>query len=369
MNFLYLESNIPEKEWKQIINDSQTATSTSIEENDEHYDENLWQKSNDLDHLSESLSNNNTNNNNNLASKLGKLNQVKIETLSKELINLQKRYSELFTEYKNIQRKAISYYNQNVTNEKNLKDLRSKELDLNVSMKNLSYLFLILLIFQASIQAKDTQIAALKVQMEQIDSELVQKNEKIFHLEQMNSELQCLVNQKPALDQEIVSNLEHEIANLKQALNDEHDELKRIQNTHREQVNRLEDNQRSLIDEIENCRRELVEIKNAKAKAEFVSTSLQKRLDSLEVEYSEFKLKANKTLQDKDEMIRSLRYEQQEGNEELLDEPHHSGLFSNVSGDRLRVLQEQYDSLVKELNDLQAKYAAAKLAVEKVRLG
>lgn len=67
-----------------------------------------------------------------------KLSQVKIEALTKELSALNKRYNELSYNNKQLQRKAINVHNQNVNNEKIVKDLKAKEIDLMVIVRKFS---------------------------------------------------------------------------------------------------------------------------------------------------------------------------------------------------------------------------------------
>ena len=61
--------------------------------------------------------------------KLFKVNEVKIDALSKELATLNKRYTELTSEHKQLQKKAIGFHNQSTTNEKIIKELKARESD------------------------------------------------------------------------------------------------------------------------------------------------------------------------------------------------------------------------------------------------
>lgn len=98
LNFKNLCADIPEEEWRGSFEDSPPPVE------DQHRDD----------------------------GKLTKVNEVKIEALSKELTALSKRFTELTTEHKQLQRKAIGYHNQSATNEKLIKELRSRESDLLV---------------------------------------------------------------------------------------------------------------------------------------------------------------------------------------------------------------------------------------------
>lgn len=193
------------------------------------------------------------------------------------------------------------------------------------------------------------------MQLEEVNFNFKQRDEKCAELEQLNLQLNELLKSKSPEDEETVSGLERDISTLKQTLKEEREELRRVQEGNNQQLIRLEDNQRSLIEELENCRRQLAEVKSTRGELELTNASLERRLSSLEAEYSEFKLKANKTLQDKDEMIQLLN---SRSDETLQQRP-------DSAGEQARLLQEQCDTLVKELTELRAKYDSTKALLEK----
>jgi len=76
-----------------------------------------------------------------------------------------------------------------------------------------------------------------------------------------------------------------------------------------------------------------------------------KSLQNLEQDYNEFKLKANKTLQDKDELIKALKNSD-----------------SNSDSDEVRrVLQSQCDAMVLEIQDLREKSDILKKSLDRVQ--
>lgn len=202
---------------------------------------------------------------------------------------------------------------------------------------------------------------ALKIQLDETESNLKVNKERLYQLESDNLKLQTSIDSDSKnVNNELISNLEDEIVTLKNSLKMEREELKTIQSSNREQINRLEDNQRSLIEEIENYRRQVTEANNMKAEIEFSFNSLQKKFDLLESEYSEFKLKANKTLHDKDlQLTKAL---QNIGSETC--DPQQLGDESKLSNSNLQLLQERIDILSVELSELQTKYDQSKHALE-----
>lgn len=75
---------------------------------------------------------------------------------------------------------------------------------------------------------------------------------------------------------------------------------------------------------------------------ELANSGMKRKLESLETEYAEFKLKASKTLADKDELIQVLNASKDS--------------TGSVDEEHVRILQEQSDTLVQELTELRVKY-------------
>ncbi len=228
---------------------------------------------------------------------------MKIDALSKELSGLQKRYSDLLSEYKSMQKRAVAFHNQNVGSEKALREARSRESDL-----------------LAALQAKDSQIAALKVSLEALEAEAQRRTSTLQSLETAHQALQRELEesrsfqsqqepqpQEPSVDPEVLAALQAEVLSLKTTLAEERDQSQRLVEAHRETLGRLEDTQRSLVEQLEAARREAAEARRASAEAELASGPALQRAASLEAELAEFRLKASRTLADKEETIRRLQ--------------------------------------------------------------
>lgn len=290
------------------------------------------------------------------------LQQVKIDALSKELSGLQKRYADLLSEYKSMQKRAVAFHNQNVGSEKALREARSRESDL-----------------LAALQAKDSQIAALKVSLEALEAEAQRRTSTLQSLETAHQALQQeleesrnlllqsqqLEPQPPeepsSVDPEVLAALQAKVLSLKTTLQEERDQSQRLVEGHRETLGRLEDTQRSLVEQLEAARREAAEARRATAEAELASGPALQRAASLEAELAEFRLKASRTLADKEETIRRLQEISSGGGKEEAEtqqsgEPHHLNSL---------LLQEQVNALNLELADLQAKFTATRAALDR----
>lgn len=211
---------------------------------------------------------------------------------------------------------------------------------------------------KSRLAAQDSQIEAYKLQYDQL---LEQFNKKSSELENLNSvyiDMQSKSNNKTEVNDELVCNLEKEIISLRNSLKNEREELKTLQSLSNQQINRLEDNQKSLADELENAQRTLI---NANKKADEINLKYNltvKNLSCLEKEYSEFKLKANKTLQDKEDFIRVLQ-NSSGGNPQMSSDASHEK--------HVHHLQQQCDQLVQELSEYKNKYETIEQALKKAQ--
>ncbi|KAH9515976.1 golgin subfamily A member 5 [Dermatophagoides farinae] len=300
MEYLNKDNNIPEEEWQSLNNSNHDESS---------------------------------NDNNKL--------KTKREILTrdvKELDSLNKKILELNGAFKKQKLKAQNYYNQNMANEKLIKELNSKEHDLI-----------------ASISAKDSQIAALKVQTEQLLVEIQEKEEKYKELKHLHQQIRHELQNKSE-NNELTINLQREIESLKQSLEFEKAESKRIQDSSNQQIIRLEDNQRSLIEELDNYRRQLNEQKSNRTELEMINNSLRKKCETIEKEFEQFKCKVQKTLKDKDDLMETSR--SNKTNDDDGDHDHHDD-------GQMKILHEQCNTLMNELIELRSRYDQMKSMLDK----
>ncbi|KAF7489706.1 Golgin subfamily A member 5 [Sarcoptes scabiei] len=264
---------------------------------------------------------------------------------SKKLIDenevLSRKNSEMMNEMKSLKLRSQSYYNQNAQNEKLVKELQAKEND------NL-----------ASIRAKESQLAALKIQSEQLAFDLQEKENKCREYERLNEQLS---QQIKSFSDNLVKDLREEIQTLTESLRLEKEDSKRLHEQNQQQISRLEDNQKSLIVELENYRRQAEQIKTKRDELELERNCFQKKFDSLRNEFEQFKIKASKTLADKETLLNKL-------NEDIAKRPSLSSNVESSSHEELvsnQLLQDQCNTLVKELTELRTQYDSMKNLLEK----
>lgn len=257
-----------------------------------------------------------------------------IRALTNEISHLNRRNIELETECKRLQKRINNWIQQLGSSDNTIKELQSRESDL-----------------MASLDAKDSQIGVLKVRLHESDQELQQKIALIDKLEELNETLKNASETNKSSANENFEGYRLQIRQLESDLTQERDELKRIQTETMAQIGRLEENQKTLVDEISILQRNLNIEKSANGELEQRLKNALKNCQDLEQDYNEFKMKANKTLQDKDELIRALK----------------NSDSSSDSDEVRRVLQSQCDAMVLEIQELREKNETLKKTLDRVQ--
>lgn len=250
--------------------------------------------------------------------------QGKIKSLSLEIASLNRRNIELETECKRLQKRITNWQSQLTSSDQTIRELEARENDL-----------------RQSLDAKDSQIGVLKVRLKEVDDELQMKIEQINELKLLNESLRKESENEVTSANVNIEEYKQKIRVLEDELEKEKDELRRVQAESMGQIARLEENQRSLVDEIAIAQRNLATEKGLNVQLEQKLHLIKRNFENLEKEFSEYKLKATKTLQDKDDLIKALKNNQQ-GNEDAESEIQ-------------RVLQSQCDAMVLEMKDLRDK--------------
>ncbi|CAG2181381.1 unnamed protein product, partial [Oppiella nova] len=214
----------------------------------------------------------------------------RIKSLTTEISSLNRRNIELETDCKRLQKRVANWVNQLSASDNTIRELQSRESDLT-----------------ANLDAKDSQIAVLKVRLQETDAELQQRLTQIDTLEQLNESLRTSAEANTSTTNDTVEDYRQQIRQLEGDLQMEREALKATRSQTMAQIGRLEDNQKSLVDEISILQRNIAVEKSANQELEVRLKNALKMSEDVDRDYNEFKVKANKTLADKDELIRALK--------------------------------------------------------------
>ncbi|RWS01026.1 Golgin subfamily A member 5-like protein [Dinothrombium tinctorium] len=262
-----------------------------------------------------------------------------IVSLKKELAKLTKRNVELETECKRLKKRLENWKNQIGSSDAALRELQSRESDL-----------------RAEIDAKNSQLAVLRVRLQETDEQLKVKQATIEALEAEN---RALIDEQRANSSQIDENMEglrSRLKELEEELIQEKELLRETQTESMKQLGKYEDKQGQLVDEISNLQRSLSREKANYKDIEKRFKQLESNYSCLETEFSEYKLRAQKTLQSKDELIKALQ--ESKGVEE--------NSLQTESNKFNKVLESQCDAMVIEIQELRQRNDHLKKELDRV---
>ncbi|RWS28854.1 Golgin subfamily A member 5-like protein [Leptotrombidium deliense] len=261
-------------------------------------------------------------------------------SLKKEISVLTKRNVELETEYKRIKKRLDNWKNQVVASDAALRELQSRESDL-----------------KAAIDAKNSQLAILRVRLQESDAELKSKQSLIEGLEVENK---SLISERQANNNENDENMvsiKNRMKELEEELIQEKELLRDTQTESMKQLGKYEEKQGQLVDEISNLQRNLAREKSNCKDVEKRLKQIENNYSCLESDFNEYKVRAQKTLQSKDELIKALQ--EGKGCEENNLQTAEPNKFN-------KVLESQCDAMVIEIQELRERNDYLKKELDRV---
>lgn len=248
-----------------------------------------------------------------------------VKSLTREITQLTKRNVDLETDCKRLQKRLDNWQSQIVSSDNALRELQSRESDL-----------------KTTVDVKDSQLAVLRVRLEECDDKLKEKANIIKRLEEENETL--LKEREDNLsnfDENLIS-LRHRIKELEESLLNEKEIRLQAQQETMNTIGNYQESQRQLSEEIANLQRQCALERNMAKELEKQFHALQTNHEALENEFSEYRIKAQRTLQSKDDLIKALQ---------------NDGTFKeNEDTNQVNILlQSECDSLLLEVQDLRNK--------------
>ncbi|KAK3093353.1 hypothetical protein FSP39_014385 [Pinctada imbricata] len=198
-----------------------------------------------------------------------------------------------------------------------------------------------------ALQAKDSQLAVLRVRLEEADKEMESKQRSISNLENQRERtiqipVVCIAR--------LWTHLKHKLVEVEGALRREQEALKKIQQESSDRQSRLEQEQKSLAESLTAAERRVNE---ERAKASDLSNQLKTaktQSENAKQELTDYKEKATRILQSKERLIASLR----EG--------------SGASGEAVGVSSLEYDSVKQERDMFKEELQQTKMTMENLRM-
>ncbi|KAF8774776.1 Golgin subfamily A member 5 like protein [Argiope bruennichi] len=245
-----------------------------------------------------------------------------------------------------ISKKVDSWNSQMSSSEKIIRELREREKDLT-----------------AAIEAKDSQLAILKVRLQEADQELQIKRNHGKELEAENDRLIKEHAQSAAFQNKTIEVLREQLQQTEAELNKTKEAMQQYQNDHMQKIAKMEEEHRLLVDSYSSLQKKWNEV-NERSKD--LSNQLKQstgNFEALQQEYNDYKQKAQRILQSKEKLIGSLK-----GGHLESDSIEKSEAASALANAEIESIKQERDLMRDELrraNELVATYRAEIQELEK----
>lgn len=265
-----------------------------------------------------------------------------IINLNQEITNLLGRNKDIEAEMKRMQKKLDHWNCQVSDSDRLIRELQEKETDLTTSLN-----------------AKDSQLAVLRVRLQEADQELKVKRSLVEKLHMENERLLQDHNNSNGLHNQMLESVREKLQETEMALHREKDAYKIAQAENMHRISQLEDEKQKLSESLTSTQKAMAEEKahNKELASQYKFASLN--LETLKREFSDYKQKAQRILQSKEKVISSLKDSQLmcrepgDGSESIVDSP-----VINVELEELRqeceTLKDELQRAKKNMENLQS---------------
>ncbi|XP_054714265.1 golgin subfamily A member 5-like [Uloborus diversus] len=269
---------------------------------------------------------------------------VPVSADDQDLQLAQKRAHHAEAEMKRMVKKLDHWNSQISGNDKVVRELREREKDMAAAM-----------------DAKDSQLAILKVRLQEADQELYLKRSVIEELKAENERLIREHAESATLQNGTLGALQDQLQQVEAELNKAKDALQQSQNEHMQQRSKMEEEHRHLVDSYSSLQKKWNDMNERNKELVSQLKSANGNFDTLQQEYNDYKQKAQRILQSKEKLISSLK----DGNYDL----ESAESSSAVSNAEVEVVKQERDLLREELrraNELTDTYRSEIQELEKI---
>ncbi|XP_068202713.1 golgin subfamily A member 5-like isoform X2 [Palaemon carinicauda] len=215
-----------------------------------------------------------------------------VSSLNQEMSQVLKRAKDAERETHQLRAQVSGLLNQQSSNDRLLRDLQQREMD-----------------HQESLRAKDSQLAVLRVRLQESDDQMKVKEKIIGNLEEENKRLLEGVNESSGLHNHALQTVQDRLAEAQSTLDKERHLHSTTQAELTRRVTQLEEEQQAMVAAMTEAQRKF---EDEKSKAHHLITqinSLRGELTASREELNEYKAKASRILQNKEKLITSLKEE------------------------------------------------------------
>lgn len=261
------------------------------------------------------------------------------------LANKRAEYAE--AELNRMQKKLDHWNSQISSNDKVVRELREREKDM-----------------VAAIDAKDSQLAVLKVRLQEADQDLRSKQ---ILIDELQAENQRMINEQAdtsIFQNQTIESLRNQLQQSEFTLNKEQDTFRQSQIEHMQTMSKMEEEHRHLADSYAALQKNWSEINDRNKDVSTQLKNANRNLDLLQQEYSDYKQKAQRILQSKEKLIASLK----EGNfeEDNTEKLEASSAILNAEVDGIKQENELLWEELRRANEVVMRHRAEIQELEKI---
>ncbi|GFS79728.1 golgin subfamily A member 5 [Nephila pilipes] len=231
--------------------------------------------------------------------------------------------------------------------EKVIRELREREKDL-----------------MAAIEAKDSQLAILKVRLQEADQELKVRRNVVKELETENERMIKEHAQSAAFQNKTVEVLREQLQQTETELNKTKESLLQNQNEHMQKMGKMEEEHRHLMELYSSLQKKWTELNERSKDLTSQLKQSSGNFEALQQEYNDYKQKAQRILQSKEKLITSLK----DGNldAESFEKSEAASALLNAEVEGVKQERDLLRDELRRANELVATYRAEAQELEKV---
>ncbi|XP_052769352.1 golgin subfamily A member 5-like isoform X2 [Mya arenaria] len=203
---------------------------------------------------------------------------------------------------------------------------------------------------EEALRAKDSQLAVLRVRLEEADRETEARQKSLVQLKSEKSRILQDHTDSSGMHGQALDSLRQKLTEVEAALHREQEANKMTRQEVSDRQIRLEDEQRSFTEALTVAEKKYTDEKSRVVELTSQLKTLRTSLDSAKRELSEYKEKATRILQSKERLIASLR----EG--------------SGASGEAAGVSSLEYDTVKQERDMFREEIQQARMNIENLRM-
>lgn len=244
-----------------------------------------------------------------------------IESLNQEMASLVERARASQQDLETAHKKISEYHHLSSNSDQVLREIRAREADI-----------------QEALNCKDSQLAVLKVRLEEADSEIMRNKDIIEKLEAENNRVRKDHSESSGIQNQALETMKIRLSELEEMLKREQESYQRSHLDSSGRQSKLEQEQQSLAESLSITQKKFTEEKNKSSELNKQLKTVTLNMEAIKQEMSDYKEKASRILQSKERLIASLR-----------DGSGASGEFSGVSSEEYSAIKTERDMFKDEM--------------------